>query len=110
MTILLLFALSISASVPAAGSSNQANEGVELVRYRAADLAKPNGRAELHRRLKWAAQRVCAEPGPASAERYERQSACLQQALQDADRQLQHVAAISAMDTEAATTRQSGDS
>lgn len=56
----------------------------EVVRFADLDLAQPMGLQVLHRRLRGAAQRVCADDAPGARLRWRAQQACVETALRRA--------------------------
>ena len=56
----------------------------EVVRFADLDLTQPSGLQVLHRRLRGAATRVCADDAPDARLRWRAQQACIQGALHQA--------------------------
>ena len=89
MTILLFLA---SLSAAPAGLPAPAAEGTArtaIVQFSDLDLTTSTGRAALDRRVKRAVKRVCAVAGPSRPTDFDQVSACREQALNDAARQIQ---------------------
>ena len=100
MTI-LLFLASLSAG-PAAlpAPANDSIGRTTIVQFSHLDLSTSGGRAALDRRVKRAVKHVCELGGPISPSDIDRVSACREQALNDATRQVQLAAGDSTNDSE----------
>jgi UrcA family protein len=100
MTI-FLFLASLSAG-PAAlpAPSDEPIGRTTIVEFSDLDLSTSAGRTTLDRRVKRAVKHVCELGGPTSPTDIDRVSACREQALKDATRQVQLAAGYSADDSE----------
>ena len=98
---LFLFLASLSAGSAAPPALAQEQTGrTAIVKFADLDLSTPAGRATLDRRVKRAARHVCELAGPTSPTDFDRISACREQALSDAIRQIQLAAGSSAGNAE----------
>jgi UrcA family protein len=100
MTI-LLFLASLSAgpaALPAPAGEQTAR--TSIVRFADLDLTTSAGRATLDRRVKRAVKHVCAFAWPSRPTDFDQVSACREQALKDATRQIQLAAGSSADNSE----------
>jgi UrcA family protein len=100
MTI-LLFLASLSAGPAAFPARADGPVGrTTIVQFSDLDLSTSAGRTTLDRRVKRAVKHVCEFGGPTSPTDIDRVSACREQALKDATRQVRLAAGYSADDSE----------
>jgi UrcA family protein len=89
MTILLFLASLAAGPAALAARADEQTGPSAIVRIDDLDLTSPAGRATLDRRVKRAVNRVCSVAGPTRPTDFDAVSACRDQALNDASRQIQ---------------------
>ena len=80
----LIMAFAAAAAAAPATADPETDQLTIVVAYTAADLATPEARATLEKRVRQAIRRACDVPGPPSTESSYRVSACIDQAWKDA--------------------------